>query len=189
MLVKGDIAKGLKINGRSLSPCEGCALGKSQCLPLPKEAETKQTHPLELVYANLVGSISLVTPGRAKYGLKLLDGCTRMQWHIGLPNKDDAKAAFSKWQDKVELESKEKLGVLRTDNSGEFTGAAFTKALHLGKVQVQLSAPYIYAHHQIGPVECAHQTVFNQTQVVLKDNGLPNIFWGEITAPVVYLKN
>lgn len=187
MLSKGDIAKGFRVKAGDMPDCEGCAIGKSRRNPMPKMTTTKPSRPLELVFADLVGPITPLTPGKAKYALEIVCGCSFYQWQHLLGSKDEAAEAFSKWLEKVELETGYKLGTIRTDNGTEFTGSEFREALIKGKVQLQLTAPY--AHHQIGVVERSHQTVFNRTRAVMHANNLPKNLWGEISTAIVYLKN
>jgi hypothetical protein len=47
---------GLKLHGlqKHNTPCHGCQLGKSHCLPFPTSSKCAET-PLEIVHSDLVG--------------------------------------------------------------------------------------------------------------------------------------
>jgi transposase InsO family protein len=77
--------------------------------------------------------------------------------------------------------------VLRTDNGGEFTAAEFTSYCADEGVQRHYSVPY--NTQQNGVIERRNQTVVGMTRTLLKQRGMPAVFWGEAVVMTVYILN
>jgi hypothetical protein len=77
--------------------------------------------------------------------------------------------------------------VLRTDNGGEFTAAEFASYCADEGVQHHYSTPY--SPQQNGVVERHNQTVVRMTLALLKQRGMPVVFWGEAVVMAVYILN
>jgi hypothetical protein len=83
----------------------------------------------------------------------------------------------------VEAECGRKLRVLRTDNGDEFTAAEFVSYCADEGVQRHYSAPY--CPQQNGVVERRNQTVVGMARALLKQRGMPTVFWGEAVVTAV----
>nr|GEV32939.1 hypothetical protein [Tanacetum cinerariifolium] len=70
---------------------------------------------LELVHGDLCRPISPPTPTRNRYFVLLVDDYSRVMWVYLLKTKDEALEVFKNFKRKVEVETGEKLKVLRTD--------------------------------------------------------------------------
>jgi hypothetical protein len=77
--------------------------------------------------------------------------------------------------------------VLHTDNGGEFTAAEFASYCADGGVQRHYSAPY--SPQQNGVVERRNQTVVGMARALLKQRGMPAVFWGKAVVTAVYILN
>jgi hypothetical protein len=77
--------------------------------------------------------------------------------------------------------------VLRTDNGGEFTAAEFALYCADEGVQRHYSAPY--SQQKNGVVERRNQTVVGMARALLKQRGMPAVFWGELVVTPVYILN
>jgi transposase InsO family protein len=77
--------------------------------------------------------------------------------------------------------------VLRTDNGGEFTVAEFASYYADEGVQRHYSVPY--SPQQNGGIERRNQTIVGMTQTLLKQRGMPAVFWGEAVVTTVYILN
>jgi transposase InsO family protein len=87
----------------------------------------------------------------------------------------------------AEVECNRKLGVLHTDNGGEFTVAEFASYCADEGVQRHYSASY--SPQQNGIVERRNQTVVGMARALLKQRGMPVVFWGEAVMTAVYILN
>ncbi|GJY49669.1 zinc finger, CCHC-type containing protein [Tanacetum coccineum] len=79
--------------------CDACLLGKHSRTPFPNQAKFRSKNPLDLVYGDLCGPISPTTHS----GKKLI------------------------FLQKIEMEMRMKVRMLRTNRGGEFTSNEFTK--------------------------------------------------------------
>ena len=124
-----------------------------------------------------------VTPGGRRYFLLLVDDLSRYMWVMILGSKGEAADAIRRTQATAEAESGRKLRVLRTDNGGEFTTAEFAAYC----ASCHYSAPY--SPQQNGVIEWHNQTVVGMARALLKQRGMPAVFWGETVVMVVYILN
>ena len=92
-------------------------------------------------------------------------------WLILLASKDQAAAAIKQLQTRLEVESGERLGTLRTDCRGEFTARAFVEYCTNQGIQHHLTAPY--TPQQNGVVERRNQTVLGMARSMMKGMKVP----------------
>jgi transposase InsO family protein len=79
------------------------------------------------------------------------------------------------------------MSVLRTDNDGEFTAAEFASYCADEGVQHHYSAPY--SPQQNGVIERRNQTILGMARSLLKQRGMPAVFWGEAVVTAVCILN
>jgi hypothetical protein len=77
--------------------------------------------------------------------------------------------------------------VLRTDNNGEFTAVEFVSYCTDEGVQRHYSAPYSPPQNDI--IEQRNQTVVGMARALLKQRGMPAVFWVEAVVMAVYILN
>jgi hypothetical protein len=87
----------------------------------------------------------------------------------------------------AEVECGRKLRVLHTDNGGEFMAAEFASYCADERVQRYYSASYNPQHNDI--IERRNQTVVGMAQTLLKQKGMPAVFFGEAVVATVYILN
>jgi hypothetical protein len=85
------------------------------------------------------------------------------------------------------VECGHKICVLRTDNGNEFTAAEFTSYCVDEGDQHHYSASY--SPQQNGVVERRNQTVVEMARALLKQWGMPAVFWGGAVVTAVYILN
>jgi len=95
-------------------------------------------------------------------------------WAVLLDTKGAAADAIKHHQAAAE-ECGRKLRVLRMDNGGEFTAAEFAAHYVDEGIQRHFTAPY--TPQQNGVVERRNQTVVATTCALLKQRGMPAIYW------------
>jgi transposase InsO family protein len=167
--------------------CDVCVLTKQRRLPFPRQSSFRAKERLELVHGDLCGPVTPATPGGRRYFLLLVDDYSRYMWVIILGSKGEAALAIRRAQAAAEAECGRKLRVLRTDNGGEFTAGEFASYCADEGVQRHYSAPY--SPQQNGVVERRNQTVVGMARALLKQRGVPAIFWGEAVVTAVYILN
>jgi hypothetical protein len=157
--------------------CDVCVLMKQRRLPFPQQSSFQAKERLELVHGDLCGSVTPATPRGRRYFLLLVDDLSRYMWVVVLGSKGEAADAIRRAQAAAEVKCGRKLCVLRTDNCSEFTVAEFASYCADEGVQRHYSAPYI--PQQNGVVERRNQMVVGMARALLKQRGMPAIFWGE----------
>jgi len=131
--------------------------------------------------------VTPVTPGGRRYFLLLVDDLSRYMWVMILGSKGEAADAIRRAQAAAEAESGRKLRVLCIDNGGEFTTAEFVAYCVDEGIQRHYCVPY--SPQQNGVVERCNQTVVGMARALLKQRGMPAIFWGEAVVTAVYILN
>src|SRR3954469_16813332 len=164
-----------------------CVMTKQRRLPFPQRTSFRAKERLELVHGDLCGPVTPATPGGRRYFLLLVDDLSRYMWELVLGSKGEAADAIRRAQVTAEAECGHKLRVLRTDNGGEFTAAEFASYCADEGIQRHYSAPY--SPQQNGVVERRNQTVVGMARALLKQRGMPAIYWGEAVATAVYILN
>ena len=167
--------------------CDVCVLTKQRRLPFPQQASFRAKERLELVHGDLCGPVTPATPGGRRYFLLLVDDLSRYMWVVVLGSKGEAADAIRRTQVAAEAECGHTLRVLRTDNGGEFTAAEFASYCADEGIQRHYSAPY--SPQQNGVVERRNQTVVGMARALLKQRGMPAVFWGEAVLTTVYILN
>uniref|UniRef100_A0ACD5Z1Q6 Uncharacterized protein n=1 Tax=Avena sativa TaxID=4498 RepID=A0ACD5Z1Q6_AVESA len=167
--------------------CDVCVMTKHRRTPFPQRASFRAKERLELVHGDLCGLVTPATPGGRRYFLLLVDDLSRYMWVMVLGSKGEAADAIRRVQANAEAECGRKLRVLRTDNGGEFTAAEFASYCADEGIQRHHSAPY--SPQQNGVVERRNQTVVGMARSLLKQRGMPAVFWGEAVVTAVYILN
>jgi len=167
--------------------CDVGVLTKQRWHSFPQQASFRARERLELVHGDLCGPVTPVTPGERRYFLLLVDDLSRFMWVMILGSKGEAADAIRRAQAAAEAESGRKLRVLLTDNGGEFTAAEFAAYCADEGIQRHYSAPY--SPQQNGVVERCNQTVVGMARALLKQRGVPALYWGEAVVTAVYILN
>ena len=108
-------------------------------------------------------------------------------WVMLLDSKAAATDVIKHHQTAMEKECGRKLRLLRTNNSGEFTVAEFVAYCADEGIQRHYSATY--SPQQNGVVERRNQTVVAAARALLKQRGMPAVYWGEAVMTAVHLLN
>nr|GEX85449.1 zinc finger, CCHC-type [Tanacetum cinerariifolium] len=161
--------------------------GKHSRTPFSNQDKFRSKNPLDLVYRDLCGPISLATHSDKKFIFLLVDECTRFMWAYFLTSKDQALSTFKEFRQKIEMEMRMKVRMLRTDRGGEFTSNEFNKYCKENRIARQLTAPY--SPQQNGVVERRNRTVLSTTRSMMKVMKLPLTFWAEAVRHAIYILN
>jgi transposase InsO family protein len=186
-MAKSGMAKGMPVD-LSVSPatCEHCILGKQVKTPVPRMREGERAKaPLAIVYSDLTGPEDVVSAGGALYLMNIIDDYSSYPWGFTLKRKSDAVQVFKDWKARVERETGYKLGIIRTDGGGEFSGSEYESTLQREGVEHQTTAPYTSAHN--GRSERLHRTIMGRVRAMRLDAKLPPKLWGECAIAAFYL--
>ena len=125
--------------------------------------------------------------GQNWYFLIFVDDFTRMTLVFLLKEKSEAFEVFRRFKAMVENQSNHRIKVLRSDLRGEFTSKSFNRFCKEHGIRRQLTAAY--SPQQNGVAERKNRTIMEIAKAMLKEKGVPNIFWAEAVNTTVYILN
>jgi hypothetical protein len=99
---------------------EACQLEKHTRVVFPDNA-FRALSKLQLIHTDVCGPMHNESLNGLKYFLLVVDDYNRFCWVYFLKSKTDMFAKFVKFKATVELETRNKLKILRSDNEGEYT--------------------------------------------------------------------
>lgn len=182
------IAKGVIIDSSlPLSRCESCIMGKHPRQPFHSSEEKHSERFLDLIHSDVCGPMPVATPHGKRYFIVFLDDHTNILDVQLLATKDQALEAWRIVRARWENSSGFRVKIFRSDNGGEFIGAAFSAELVHAGIQRQLSAPY--AHQQNGKAERVIRTLEGRMYAMLDFARLSRSLWGEAVLTAGYLFN
>src|SRR6267154_3555460 len=135
----------------------------------------------------MCGPMPVATPHGKRYFIVFLDDHTNILDVQLLATKDQALEAWRIVRARWENSSGFRVKIFRSDNGGEFIGAAFSAELVHAGIQRQLSAPY--AHQQNGKAERVIRTLERRMYAMLDFACLSRSLWGEAVLTAGYLFN
>ena len=116
-----------------------------------------------------------------------IDDYSRKTWIYFLKAKSEIFSKLQKFKALVEKQTGKQIGILRTDNGGEFESHSFDDFCKEEGIKKQLSIPY--NPQQNGVVERKNRTIYEVAKAMMFDQDLPNSLWAEATRTTTYLQN
>ena len=115
------------------------------------------------------------------------DDFSRKSWTYFLKRKSETFEKFKVFKYMIELETGNKIGVLRTDRGGEFTSTLFKQYCLDNGIQRELTQ--INTPQQNGVSECRNRTLMERARSLASDSNLPVTLWSEAVSTANYLTN
>src|SRR6266481_1074251 len=167
--------------------CEHCILGKQAKMAVPRtRGGLRSEGLLDKVFSDITGPKDVPTGGKS-YALNLVDDALRQTWLYFLAKKSDAITVFREWQALVERESGWKVGILNTNNGGEYTSKEYESYLRREGITHHMTAPNTSVEN--GLSERSHHTIMSRARAIRLDAKLPPNLWVECAQTACYLKN
>ena len=194
----GDIAKlrqrklvrGMRFESKEAPDpiCEPCIMGKQTRKAVPRGPGERATRPLELVHTDLKGPMPVASrEGANLYWITFIDDKTRRRWVAYLKRKSDAWAAIQQFKAAAEVESGQRLEVLRCDGGGEYISNVMKDAALKEGWRLEITEPD--EPHQNGVAERANLTLANGASSMLYEAKLPPSFWAYAIAAYNHVAN
>lgn len=182
-------ARGIKLSDPACETgfCQVCAQGKQTKAPYPTQGATRATEALQLVHSDICGPASTPTLSGSLYFLTLVDDYSRYSWIYTLKTKDETAPTLRNWIPLVEGETGLTVRSLRSDNGGEYLGAALQAFLSAKGIHHQLSTPD--SPQQNGVAERLNRTLVESARCLLLHAKRSSNLWGEAIHTANYLKN
>jgi transposase InsO family protein len=122
-----------------------------------------------------------------KYYVSFIDDHTRKVWVYFMKHKGEVFQHFLNFRAMVEKEKGVSIKCLRSDGGGEYFSKEFNEYLKEHGIQRKYSCSY--SPQQNGVAERKNRHIAEITHAMLNEKNLPNYFWAEAVAIVVYIMN
>lgn len=167
--------------------CVDC-LKSGQHRELSHYASNAAKKRLKLVHSDICGPMKEVGIGLTyKYFAIFVDNYSKMCWVYPIEKKDHVVRSFQHFCIFNEKQSGCTVGILRSDNGGEYIGGKMTTFCESKGIVQQTSQAY--SPEMNGSAERAIKTVVFDASAMLWGAQLGITFWVEAVATAVYLKN
>ncbi|GBO40069.1 Retrovirus-related Pol polyprotein from transposon TNT 1-94 [Araneus ventricosus] len=157
--------------------CETCDISKITRKTHPNIDINQSSEILELLHADLCGSIQPESYGGAKYFMVLVDDFSGMYFTYFLKNKNEVFDIFSQFEAKYENLTDKRIKKLRTDNGLEFVNEQLDTYLANSGIFHEKTIPYNSESN--GKAERANRILLERARSLLYESELPLKFWAE----------
>lgn len=186
--MRDNAVNGIKFknDGNILRSCEICAMGKQSRLPF-KSSNRQTKNILDMIHADLCGSMESISIGGAKYFLTFIDDFSRKTFIYFLKSKKEVVNKFIEFKMWAENQFDRKIKVFRTDNGTEFCQQQIEKVCVANGIHHQRTV--VYTPQQNGVAERMNRTIVERARCLLFDAELDKSYWAEAANMAVYLIN
>ena len=186
-IVSSGVVKGVHFSDSSLSFCEKCVEGKMQRKQYKPVGEIYSTRKLERIHSDVCGPMPTESIGGQKYFVTFIDDYSRCCKVYFMRHKSEVLSKFKEFESLVTNECGQNIGILRSDNVGEYTSGEFKAYLKSRGIRQELTVPK--SPQQNGIAERMNQTLMEAARCMLSQAGVPNSYWAEAVATAAYLRN
>ena len=167
--------------------CSSCLSGKQSRKSIPKCKSSKTTHTLQLIHYDVVGPFRVRSLGGAHFFLTFTDDFSKKTYVYFLSSKAQVLEKFKLFHQEVERLSKNKIGILRTDNGSEYTSRDFSSYSASVGILRQFSQPYTPQNN--GVAERENHNIFDIVKCFLAKRDVPSSLWAEAVRAAYILLN
>ena len=175
-MVNKQLATGISLSGKS-SVCESCVDGKMQEKPFKSHEEIKTKRKLELVHVEVCGPMHAESHGGSKYFVTFMDDYSQCSAVYFMKQKSEVFKKFKEYEALVTSDCKEQIGMLRSENGGEYMSREFE--LYLKSKGIRHETSCAYTPEQNGVAERLNRTLVESARSMIAHAWLPNTFWAE----------
>ncbi len=165
---------------------EACQLRKQDRHPFPVQTTLVSSKPLEMIHSYVWTTKTESIIG-CKYYVSFIDDHTRKVWVYFMKHKGEVFQHFLNFKAMVEKEKGVNIKCLRSDGGGEYFSNEFSEYLKEHGIQRKYSCSY--SPQQNGVVERKNMHIAEVAHDMLNEKNLPNYFWAEAVATIVYIMN
>jgi transposase InsO family protein len=184
-IVKGLGSNNFKINEKV--DCECCELMKATRIKFDKGPRMKAEGLLDLVHTDVCGPIHEQALGGTLYIITFIDDASRISEVYTVRNKSEVFNVFKEYRVRVEKETGRQIKVLRSDNGGEYINNEFEEYLRNNGIKHEKTT--VYTPQQNGVAERLNRTLLEMTRCLLRERGVPNLFWPEAVKTANVIRN
>lgn len=167
--------------------CQHCILEKQICTSVSEVREgARATKPLERIYVDLCGPMSIPLHSHCLYSMNILDDYSSFVWSLLLHPKDEAAPALKSWLLTLEVQTSYWLQSFITDN-GELASSHIQLWCTQKGILHLFTTPYTSTHN--GCTEHLHHTLFRKSYAMLSACLASFNLWDEFCTTIAYLTN
>jgi len=170
----------------SFDICLTCPMAMFSKLPYFAN-ESKCAHPFELIHIDIWGPYRVLSQGKCRYFLTIVDDCSRATWRYLLQYKSQALATLQSFYNYVLNHFKSSIQIIRSDNALEFDCTPCTTFFHSKGIVHQTSC--VDRPQQNGRVERKHRHLLEIARALRFQAALPLHFWGDAMLAIAYIIN
>ena len=188
LLVKKDLVRGLrKLEFTKDGLCDAFQKVKQRKASFKSKIESSIDEPLQLLHMHLVGPINIMSIGKKKYCLVIVDDFKRFYGTFFLHSKDEASQIIINHIKVVENGTKWRVKKIRTDNGIEFKNSSIKNFYDEKGVAHTFSA--LGTPQQNGVVERKNRNLIEAARTMLEESKLSTYFWDEAINTACYTQN
>ena len=154
--------------------CDSCQKAKQRKSSFKSKSESSISEPYHLLHVDLFGPVNIMSLGRMKYAMVIVDEYTRYTWVYFLTKKDETAQTLIEHVKLLDKGSKDKVKVIRSDNGTEFKNATMEEFCKERGLKQEFSAPG--TPQQNGVVERKNRTLIEAARIMLDEAKLPTYF-------------
>jgi transposase InsO family protein len=174
-----------KLNGKI--DCECCQIMKPTRLKFDKGPRERAEGLLDLVHTDVCGPIREQTLGGASYIVTFIDDASRKSEVYTIRNKSEVFEVFKDYKLRVEKETERNIKILRSDNGGEYCSNEFEEYLRSKGIKHENTT--VYTPQQNGVAERLNRSLLETARCLLREGGVPNMFWPEAVKMANTIRN
>ncbi|GJS58369.1 retrovirus-related pol polyprotein from transposon TNT 1-94 [Tanacetum coccineum] len=187
-LARHGLVRGLpKLKFEKDHLCSACALGKSSKKPHKPKSEDTNQEKLYLLHIDLCGLMRVVSVNGKKYILVIVDDYSRFTWVKCLRSKDEAPAFIINFLKMIQVQLKETIRRIRTDNGTEFVNQTVRE--YYEKVGISHKTSVARSPQQNGVVERRNRTLIEAARTMLIYAKAPLFLCAKAVATSCYTQN
>ncbi|GJW40769.1 putative ribonuclease H-like domain-containing protein [Tanacetum coccineum] len=185
-LVKGHLVRGLPskvfVNDHT---CVAYKKGKQHKASCKAKLERIIRKPLELLYMDLFGPVSIESINKKRYCLVVTDDFSRFSWVFFLATKDETSEILCKFTIVLENLLNHNVKIIRCDNRTEFKNHAMNEFCAKKGIKREFSVARTLQHNGVGKRK--NKTLIEAARTMLADLLLPILFWAEAVNTACYI--
>jgi len=187
-LAKKELVRGLpNLKYEPEGLCDACQKTKQRRSSFKSKTEFSIEKPYHLLHLDLFGPVNIMSMGKKKYTLVIVDEFSRYTWVYFLHKKAETADIIKKHITQIEKESEFKVKILRSDNGTEFKNYEMEEFCTEKGIKQTFSAPG--TPQQNGVVERKNRTLIEADMPMLEEAKLPTYFWAEAINTACFTQN
>ena len=155
--------------------------------PIRNRKQTVRFGRLEKVHSDVCGLMQTASNSGKKYMVTFVDDYSRSCAVYFMAHKSDTFAMFQEFHVKVTGESGERIGVLKTDEGGEYRSQEFAQYLRKHQIAHEVTVPD--SPEMNGLAERMNRTIVEKAKCMCAHADLPKSLWAEAASTACYVYN